>query len=135
MKILTVISIMLVLCGCAPATYLGLKANHAGSEEFDSNINYLDTYKLILLRAKRCFSANMITAELGARGKINRREKVGIVTIALKGALGTDTHLGVEVQSTGENSSHVTSYYAVWTWKKVAQSVRKWVLEDSYECG
>lgn len=121
--------------GCAPATIQGLKERHSGSYSFTVDENYQSVYRKILTKARACYQTGMITAQMVVAGDLYNDIKKGDISVALHGGLGVDTYLYTEIKAIDENKSNVDVYYALDTWKKAANAVKAWVLNNYEKCG
>lgn len=122
------------LAGCAPATMQGLREKPGGSGSFEAAQDYQRVYRTVLDNARRCYQHGMVTATMVVQGDLFTDTRTGVVTVALHGGMGVDTHLGVDVKSLGENRTQVTTYHAMSGWSDSPAMVRQWVLDGSAEC-
>lgn len=123
----------LSLTACAPGTYQNLKADHAGEITFTVKESASTVYQVIRSQAQRCYQADVYgglpfpTAFMVVDGSLDSATNKGVVTIALKGALGTDMYLAMSIEPIDDVSSTVNVTYALNTWKQKAQAIEHWI--------
>lgn len=123
-----------LLAGCAPATVGALRTQSAGKQVFEVDTNYQAVYRTIIERARSCFQAGMITAQMMVQGDLYTDIRSGTISVALHGGLGVDTYLAIDVSAIGENRARVETYYAMNVHETNARAVEEWVRTGSAEC-
>ena len=127
-------SVLSVLCcsvivGCGSRTGVGVKEYYL-LNEFDSNINYMQSSNIIHDMSQYCSSGlykykrhdfknirkNIISSELDYMGK--------------------SYYMSIEIESTDNNTSHIKiyDYYNNSNTRNMAKTIEKWVNKNSTEC-
>lgn len=134
MRSLLIIASMLILSACAPATLQGLRASPEGDIKIRIDEAYQPVYRKILSNARRCYQGGLITAQMVVQGDLYTDTQSAEITVALHGAAGINTYLGVDINALDEKTTTVHIFYALPTWKASAIAIEKWVKNNSSDC-
>lgn len=126
-------ALALALASCAPATMQTLREQSAGQLSFSIDQGYQQVYRTVLTNARRCFQANFVSAQVIVQGDLYPDLFAGEVTVAMHGAMGVDTYLGIDVKGGVAGSTAVKVYHAFGTWARRAEAVQGW-LAGSTAC-
>jgi hypothetical protein len=131
---MSAVAVALALTGCAPATIEGVRQAPAGHETLVLEQGYQQAYRTVVTNARRCYQTGMITAQMVVTGDLYSDTQSGQITVALHGAVGVDTYLGVDIKALSDQRSQVDSYVSLSSWKPALGVVKRWLTEGSTEC-
>jgi hypothetical protein len=133
-RLLTAALLLAALTGCAPATLQGLREKPTGTGQFEVDQNYQQVYRTVITNARKCWQSGLITAQMVVTGDLFTDTKAGEVTVALHGAAGVDTYLGVDIKAVADDRTQVRTYYAMSSWAAGPAAIESWVRTGSTTC-
>lgn len=129
------IAAALVLAGCAPSTAGGVRELGASRQyEFTVPQNYQPVYRKVLAQARKCFQMNLITAQMMVQSDLFTDIKSGTITLALHGALGTETYQVIDIKAIDDESTQISAHYSRGPIDVYGQALKAWVVEDATTC-
>ena len=128
------LALSFALAGCAPATLQGLREKPAGQASFEVRQNYQRVYRTVINNARRCWQTGMVTAQVVVQGDLYTDIRTAEITVALHGAVGVDTHLGIDIKAIEEDRTEIRVYYAMSGGARSAKAIERWVKDGATEC-
>lgn len=123
-----------LLAGCAPPTLQGLRENPAGTTRFEVGQNYQQVYRTVIANARKCYQGSAgPMAQNVVTGDLYTDIRSGEISVALHGAAGVDTYLGIDIKALADDRTEVRTYYRPSTWASSAAGVES-MLRGGSEC-
>lgn len=132
-RFLAAAAVAITLSGCAPATVQQLREQPKGQLTFQVAQNYQAVYRTILRSARKCHQGGLIAAQMVVQGDLYSDLQTGEVVVALHGAAGVDTHLGIDIKAVADNVTEV-KVYSAFSNLATSRAVQAWVEKNSDAC-
>lgn len=133
------IFLFLLLFGCAPATFEGLKEDrNVGRYQFESQKNYQEVFRIVVNKMRECTqSAALFGGGTTVQGDLYTDIKKGEITLVNLTAFGSNVPMGISITSIDDTKTAVDIYYyfaSMPAWKRSAEIVEEWVEKGYQKC-
>jgi len=128
-KVLAIVMTGLVVAGCAPATFQGVREKNEGKITFDVPMSYQATYRAVMANARGCWQGTT-----DVRGDLYTDIQAGEITVSVSGGGMTNVPLAIDIKAIEAAKTNVTVFAGYSTWRPMINAVRAWFETGSKEC-